>query len=66
MREPAQEFVAAVFDDDRLGDHRAEPRHALAEPARHAAAVQRQVGAARAAGHQRAPRAVANTGIGRI
>ena len=55
MGEPAQELVAAVFDDDRLRDDRAERGHALAEPARHAAAVQRQIGAAAAAGHQRTP-----------
>ncbi len=46
MREPPQELVAPVFEHDRLGDDRAEPGHALAEPARHAAPVQRQVGAA--------------------
>ena len=45
MREPAQELVAAVVMHDRLADHRAEPRHAVAEPFRHVAAVQRQVGA---------------------
>ena len=55
MRETPQEFVAAVFDNDRLGDHRAEAGHSLAEPFRHAAAMQRQVGAASAAGHQLAP-----------
>ena len=49
---PPQQLVAAVLEDDRLGDHRAEPRHPLAEPGRHAAAMQRQVGAARAAHHQ--------------
>ena len=46
MREPAQQFVAAVMMHDRLADHRAEPRHALGQPWRHAPAVQRQVGAA--------------------
>ena len=45
MSEPAQEFVAAVIVHDRLGDHRAEPRHALAEPCRNPAAVKRQIGA---------------------
>ena len=30
MRQTAQEFVAAIMMHDRLGDHRAKPRHALA------------------------------------
>ena len=30
MREPAQQLVAPVVMDDRLADHGAEPRHALA------------------------------------
>ena len=47
MRQPAQQLVAAILEDDRLGDHRAEPGHAIAQPFRHAAAVKRQVGAAR-------------------
>ena len=55
MRQPAQQLVAAILEDDRLGDHRAEPRHALAQPLRHAAAVKRQVGAAGTAHHQRMP-----------
>ena len=53
MRETPQEFVAPVFEHDRLGDHGAEPRHALSEPPRHAAAVQRKVCAASAPRHQR-------------
>ena len=44
--EPPQQFVAAVMLDDGLAHHRAEPRHALAEPCRHAAAMQRKVGTA--------------------
>ena len=55
MGEPAQELVAAVFDARSPGDDRAEPRHPLAEPARHAPAVQRQVGAAGAARGHGAP-----------
>ncbi len=51
MGEPAQELVAAVVMDDRLGDDRAQPRHALAEPGRHPAMVQRKIGAARASSH---------------
>ncbi len=53
MREPGQKFVAPVFEDDRLGDHGAESGHALPKPSRHAAAVQRQIGAARPRRHQR-------------
>ena len=52
MRETAQEFLAPVVMHDRLRDHRAEPRHALAEPRRHAAAMERQVGASAASGHR--------------
>ena len=51
MGEAAQQLVAAVVLDDRLGDHRAEPRHALAEPSRHATAMERQVGAAGSSRH---------------
>ena len=51
MREPAQQFVAPVVMHDRLRDHGAEPRHALAQPGRHAPAMQRQVGASGPAGH---------------
>ena len=43
MGEATQEFVPPVFEHDRLGDDGR--GHALAEPPRHAAAVQRQVGA---------------------
>ncbi len=52
MRETAQEFLAPVVMHDGLRDHRAEPRHALAEPRRHAAAMKRQVGASAASGHR--------------
>lgn len=48
MREPLQEFVAAVVMDDGLGHHRAQGGHALAQPCRHASAMQRTIGAARA------------------
>jgi hypothetical protein len=51
MREPAQEFIAPVMVDDSLGDHRAKPRHALAEPSRHAAIVQRQISATHPLSH---------------
>ena len=51
MGQTAQELVAAIVVDDRLGDDRAEPRHALAEPGRHPAVVQRQIGAARPSSH---------------
>ena len=52
MREPAEQFVAAIFDDDRLRDHSAQPRHALAKPRGDAPAVQGKIGTARAAPHQ--------------
>ena len=40
MRQPLQEFVAAVVMDDRLGDDGAERRHARRQPRRHTSAVQ--------------------------
>ena len=46
MGEAAQELVAAVVEHDRLGDHAAERRHALGQPRGHAAAMERQIGAA--------------------
>jgi hypothetical protein len=52
MRQPAQQLVAPVVKHDRLADHRAEPAHALAEPRRHASAMQRQVGASGSLGHR--------------
>jgi hypothetical protein len=51
MRQPAQQFLAAVVLHDGLADHRAELRHARGEPWRHPAAVQRQIGAARPSRH---------------
>ncbi len=51
MREAAEKFVAAVMLDDRCGDHGAEPRHAVGQPFRHMAAVQRKVGASGSSGH---------------
>ena len=52
MRQPPQQLVAAVVMDDRLAHDRAEPRHALAQPFRHAPAMQRQIGASRASRHR--------------
>jgi hypothetical protein len=46
MGEAPQEFVAAIFLDDGLGDQRAELRHPVAQPAGYAAAVKRKIGAA--------------------
>ena len=46
MRQPAQEFVAAVVMHDRLADDGAKRRHALPEPCRHAAAMERKISAA--------------------
>src|SRR5579883_115806 len=51
MGEPAQQLVAAVMMDDRLADHRAEARHALGEPGRHAAAMQWKIGGSSAPRH---------------
>jgi hypothetical protein len=44
--EAAEQLVAAIMVDDRFGHHCAEAGHALAEPSRYAAAVQREIGAA--------------------
>lgn len=51
MRQPAQQLVAAIMVDDRLAQHRAEPRHAVAQPLRDPSAMQRQVGAAASLRH---------------
>ena len=51
MGETAQQLVAAISVDDRLGHDRAEPRHPVGEPLRHGAAVQRQIGAPGSAAH---------------
>ena len=51
MGEPAQQLVAAVVMDDRFAHHRAEPGHALGQPRRHAAVVQRQIGATGSLSH---------------
>ncbi len=45
MGEPSQELVAAVVMDDRLGHYGPEARHAIGEPFRHGAAMQRKIGA---------------------
>ena len=47
MGQTPQEFIAAIFEHDGFGDHRAEPRHPLAEPGWNAAMMKRQIGAAR-------------------
>jgi hypothetical protein len=52
MRQTPQQLVAPVFQHDGLDNHRTEAGHPLAEPSRHPAAMQRQVGAARAPHHQ--------------
>ena len=52
MGQPAQQLVAAVVVDDRLGHDRPQPGHALAEPGRHPAMMQGKVGAARASRHR--------------
>jgi hypothetical protein len=40
MRQPLQEFVAAVVMDDRLSDDGTERRHSRRQPRRHTSAVQ--------------------------
>jgi hypothetical protein len=47
MGKSAQEFITVVVMDDRLGDDRTEPRHALSKPCRHPAIVEWQIGTAR-------------------
>jgi hypothetical protein len=44
MGETTQEFVAAIFVDDRLRDDTTQAGHAFAEPSRDAPAVERQIG----------------------
>ncbi len=51
MGQASQELVAAVVEDHGLGQDPAEARHPFAEPGRNAAAVEREVGAARAFAH---------------
>ena len=59
MRQPTQQLVAAILEDDRLGDHRAQPGHSIAQPFRDAATVKRQVGTAGTTYHQDIPVGVA-------
>jgi hypothetical protein len=56
MGEAAQELVPAVMEHDGFGDDRAELRHALAQPCRHAPAMQRQIGPSGALRHRRSLR----------
>jgi hypothetical protein len=53
MRQAAQQLVAPVMVDDRLADHRAEPRHPIGQPSRDVAAMQWRIGAAGFAGISR-------------
>jgi hypothetical protein len=41
MRQASEKFVTPIVLDDRLGNQHAEPGHAVAQPFRHAAAMQR-------------------------
>ena len=50
--QPAQQLVAAVMVHHGLGHHRAQPGHAVRQPFRHLAAVQRQISTARSSRHQ--------------
>ncbi len=51
MRKAAQQLVAAVRVDDRLGDDGSEPGHPVREPRGHPPAMQRQIGASCSSGH---------------
>ena len=51
MRQPLQEFVAAVMVHDRLRDDGAQRRHAGRQPRRNASAMQGKIGAAGASCH---------------
>jgi hypothetical protein len=53
MREAAEQLVPAIFDYDGIDEDRAEPGHPLAEPGRHATAVQRQIRTPRAPAYHR-------------
>src|SRR5436190_20363620 len=46
MRQPLQEFVAAVMMDDSLADNCAKQGHAFSQPRRNTPAVKRKIGAA--------------------
>jgi hypothetical protein len=51
MSKATQQLVATVVMDDRLGDDRAEPGHAIRQPRRHAPPMERQIGASCSTGH---------------
>src|SRR5271170_1785416 len=51
MTKATQELVATVVMDDRLGDDRAEPGHAIRQPRWHAPPVERQIRASCSTGH---------------
>src|SRR5215470_5475100 len=51
MRQPPQEFIAAIVVDDCLADHGAERRHPRRKPWRHMSAMQRKISAAGALAH---------------
>ena len=51
MSKATKELVATIVMDDRLGDDRAEPGHAIRQPQRHPPAMERQIGASCSMGH---------------
>jgi hypothetical protein len=51
MRQSSQQFVAPVLVHDGFCHDRSQPRHAISQPSRHVATVQRQVGATGPSGH---------------
>src|ERR1700676_5268286 len=61
MGETAEEFVASVMMDNRLGDHRAEARHPLAKPCRDPAIVKRKIGVPGSVSHEASGERLRNT-----
>src|SRR5262249_3768726 len=51
MRQPSQEFIAAIVVDDCLADHGAERGHPRRKPWRHMSAMQRKLSTAGALAH---------------
>jgi hypothetical protein len=51
IRKAPKELVATIVMDDRLGDDRAEPGHAVRQPQRHSPSMERQIRASGSMGH---------------
>ena len=52
VSQAAQQLVAPVVMDDGLADDRAEPGHAIGQPARHVPAMERQIGGSSSSRHR--------------